>query len=73
MTIQEAKNFLQSKGYFTDNLWTVADVKGVFNCTDAQALEVLNKALTNEATVEQVQLSIRTFGEIAGYEEIEEI
>ena len=68
----EAKKFLETQGYFTDNLWTVADVQGVFNCTDKQALEVLDKALTNEATVEQVQLSIRTFGEMFGYEEIEE-
>jgi hypothetical protein len=68
----EAKTFLERNGFFTDNLWSVADVQGVFNCTDEQALEILKKALTNEATMEQIQLSIREFGEMAGYEEIEE-
>ena len=72
MTIQEAKTFLEKEGYFTDNLWTVHDVQGIFKCTDEEALEVLNKALTNEQTMEQIQYSIREFGEIAGYEEIDE-
>jgi len=70
MTIQEAKQFLEKEGYYIGNLWVIQDVQGIFNCTDEQALEVLDKALTNEATMEQIQYSIREFGEMGGYEEI---
>jgi len=69
--IQEAKDLLKANGYFVDNLWCVADVKGIFKCTDEQAQDVLYRSLTNEATMEQVQFSIRTFAEMDGLDEIE--
>ncbi len=71
-TIEEAKQFLKDNGYFTDNLWTVNDVQDKFKCTDEQAQAILNKSLTNEATMEQIQLSIKEFAELEGLEEIEE-
>ena len=54
MTIEEAKQFLRSNGYFTDNLWHIDDVKMLFECDDETAQNVLDKALTNTATIEQI-------------------
>ena len=55
---QKARELLESKGYFVGNLWSVQDVQSRFNCTDEEAQLVLEKALTNEATMEQIWLSI---------------
>jgi len=70
--IEEAKAFLKSKGFQTDNLWSLDDAKGKFNCTDEQAHDLLYKALTNDATMEQIWLAIDIEGEGMGLEPIEE-
>ena len=67
--IEEAKRILKKNGYFVDNLWSVHDVQDRFKCTDEQAQEILNKSLTNEATIEQIQYSIKEFAEIEGLTE----
>lgn len=56
--IEQAKQILKNEGYFIDNLWHIEDVKINHNVTDEQAYKILNKALTNEATMEQIWLSI---------------
>jgi hypothetical protein len=71
-TDQELKEELSRRGFFTDNLWSVHDVKGIFSVTDDEAQEVLEKALTNEATMEQVWFSIRTFGDMNGHRRVDE-
>jgi len=48
--------------YQTENLWCVADVKSKFDCTDDEALEVLEQALTNDATMEQIWFAIDFHG-----------
>jgi hypothetical protein len=70
--IEEAKNFLKSKGFQTDNLWCVDDVKARFYCNDEEAQNVLYRALTNDATMEQIWLAIDCVGEAEGLEPIEE-
>ena len=44
--------------YQKENLWCVEDVKSKFKCTDDEALEVLEQALTNDATMEQIWFAI---------------
>ena len=66
--IEKAKQFLKDNGYYTDNLWCVADVQGKFNCTDEQAQGILNSSLTNEATMEQIWFSIDEFGDMDNLE-----
>jgi ribosome-associated translation inhibitor RaiA len=56
--IAEARLFLKSKGYFMENLWTTDDVTQNYDCTQEQAHQVLEMALTNEATIEQIFLAI---------------
>jgi len=56
--VLEARALLRSKGYFVDNLWTTDDVTENYNCTQEQAHQVLEMALTNEATMQQIWLAI---------------
>jgi hypothetical protein len=59
MKEQEAKEVLRKAGYFVDNLWHVDDIKLRYNCDDNnQAQEILNTALTNDATMEQIWFAI---------------
>lgn len=70
LTIESAKQFLKDNGYFVDNLWTVHDVKDKYECTEKQAQKVLYNALTNEATMEQIQFSIGEFADIENLQKI---
>lgn len=56
---QKAKEILRREGYFVDNLWHIDDVKLRYNCNDdEQAQEILQSALTNEATMEQIWFAV---------------
>jgi hypothetical protein len=71
-TDQELKEELSRRGFFTDNLWSVHDVKGIFSVNDEEAQDILDEALTNEATMEQIWFSIRTFGDMGGHRRVDE-
>lgn len=59
MLIAQAKFTLKQAGYFVDNLWHIDDVKLRYNCEDDnQAQNILNSALTNDATMEQIWFAI---------------
>lgn len=62
LTIEQAREFLKSQGFFTDNLWHVDDVKTLFNVDDTQAQEVLLKSLKNDNTMEQIWFAIKEVG-----------
>lgn len=53
-----ARALLSSKGYYTDNLWCLDDVTQNYHCTQEEARIVLNTAMKNNATMEQIFLSI---------------
>jgi hypothetical protein len=56
--------------YQTENLWHIEDVKSKFKCDDDDALEVLESALTNDATMEQIWYAIEFYAEEMGLEEV---
>jgi len=56
--IEQAKQLLKANGYFTGNLWRIEDVQLRYPCDEETAQDILDGALTNEATVEQVFLAI---------------
>lgn len=64
-----AKDMLTDLGFFTSNLWHIDDVKCLFECDDDSAMDVLKKALENDATMEQIWLAIRIAGESLGLQE----
>jgi hypothetical protein len=74
MSIQEeinkAKEVLKTNGYYIDNLWSTPDVMQHYNCTIEEAQEVLDQALTNEATMEQVWFAINFHAEENNLESI---
>ena len=53
-----ARALLRSKGYFVENLWSVDDVMQNYDCNKDVAYDVLERAMTNEATTEQIFLAI---------------
>lgn len=58
VTIEQARQILKDAGYFTNNLWHVSDVKDRCNCENDVAQEILEEALTNEYTMEQIWFAI---------------
>lgn len=56
--IEKAKEFLKSKGYFTDTLWNTDDVTMNYDCTEEQAMRVLERVFNNEYVNEQIFDSI---------------
>jgi hypothetical protein len=70
--VEEAKEFLESRGFQTKNLWCVNDVKDKYKCDDETALDILYEALTNDATMEQIWLAIDDAAENEDLELIEE-
>jgi hypothetical protein len=62
---------LESRGYFTKNLWKVNDVKSIFNVTDEEAQKVLYMSLTNERIVSEIWNEIDNNGDEFGFERLE--
>lgn len=59
ISVEQAKKVLRDNGYFVDNLWHVDDVKLRWKCTDDEvAQDVLESALTNDATMEQIWFAL---------------
>ena len=57
--VNHAKEILKKDGYFVDNLWRIEDVQAwALDCDEETAQKVLNIALTNDATMEQVWFAI---------------
>lgn len=52
--------------YQIENLWCVEDVTHKYDCTPEEALGVLEAALTNEATMEQIHYAIEVEADIDG-------
>ncbi len=59
----DAKKLLEAEGYYTGNLWHISDVQRNFDCTDAEAIEVLDRVFNNEWINEQISDSITIIAE----------
>jgi uncharacterized protein (DUF433 family) len=64
--IEKAKQVLRNAGYFVDSLWSIEDVQQNYDCTDEEAMEVLESALTNEYTQEQIFDAIDEYAKYIG-------
>jgi hypothetical protein len=54
--------------YQTENLWCINDVIDNYHCPEEQALDLLENALTNEATMNQIWFALEVHAEAAGFE-----
>ena len=70
LEINKARQTLKDAGFFVDNLWCIDDVKSKFNCTDDEAYDVLDDALTNDMTYEQIWSAIDIVGQSKSLTEI---
>jgi hypothetical protein len=64
--VEQAKQILKDNGYYVDNLWCVDDVQANYDCTEEEAQDVLDLALNNEATMEQIWYAINYHAEEQG-------
>lgn len=59
MVRKTAREALREAGFYVDNLWHIDDVKGRYDgCDDTTAQHILDQALTNSATMEQIHFAI---------------
>ena len=58
LTTQELKEELTRRGYYTENLWHIDDVKIGFEATDDEAQDVLDEVLQGEWIIGQIFESI---------------
>lgn len=65
-TIEQAKQVLRDNGYYVDNLWHIDDITQTYNCTDEEALEVLDGALNVSYVVENIFENIDLFAKGIG-------
>lgn len=70
MNVEQAKQVLIDAGFYVGNLWSIHDVQDRFKCDDETAHDILDKSLTNEATMEQIHFSIREFGTMNNLDEV---
>jgi len=57
--VEKAKKVLRDHGYFVDNLWHIDDVQSLHKGASTEdAHRILNDALTNLATMEQIWFAI---------------
>ena len=67
-SVEEAKAYLTEQGFYTGNLWCVDDVQSKYECTEDEAQDVLDGALNNEATMEQIWYAINYHAQENGLE-----
>ena len=70
--ISQAKELLRENGYYIYSLYHIEDVQSHYECTDAEAMDILDQALDNDGTANQVWESIRYFAEDMGLKEKED-
>ena len=57
-SIEEAREFLIENGFCLGNLWSVQDVIKHYDCTEDEAMGVLESELEDDTTMEQIWSSI---------------
>ena len=57
--VKDSRVALKEEGYYTDNLWHINDVTNLYNCTDEQAMNILNRVMQSEAVIEYIFDSIK--------------
>lgn len=64
--IEQAKQTLKDAGYQVANLWHIVDVTLDYECTQEEAMEILERALVNPRVIEEINYTIRVHAEDKG-------
>ena len=67
--IKQAKSVLEKHGYYVHSIYNVDDVTRMYDCTDAQAMQILELAIDNDGTANQIYENMRYFAEDMGLKE----
>lgn len=60
LLVENAKRTLKEAGYFTDNLWSVRDVRELYpEASDEFCHRILNEALTDQYVMEVVWYKLK--------------
>jgi len=54
MDSNDLRDELASRGFYTNNLWHVDDVKQNYECTDEDAQEILDKTMQSEWVTQEI-------------------
>ena len=54
----DLRDELASRGFYTNNLWHVDDVKQNYECSDEDALEILDRVMQSEWIGQEIFASI---------------
>lgn len=55
---QKCFKYLESKGKYLGNVWTLNDVKDKYECSDEVAYDILNKSLNHPFVIETIRFNI---------------
>lgn len=69
-SIENARSLLKSYGYYVDNLWHIDDIVFRYECTDKDAQDVLDNALTSDRMFNETWESIARTAEDMNFKEI---
>ena len=58
-----SREFLKSKGYYVGNLWSIDDVQEHYECTDIEAMGILDKVLQSDRLMSEVFEMINHYAE----------
>tara|TARA_R100001086_G_C11644074_1_gene205357 strand:+ start:57 stop:320 length:264 start_codon:yes stop_codon:yes gene_type:complete len=70
--IADAKELLRQNGYYIHNLYHIDDVTRMYECTDSEAMEIIELAIDNDGTANQIWENMRYFAEDMGLKEKED-
>lgn len=72
MNIAEAKKVLKEAGFQVNNLWSIYDVKSKYDCTDKEAMELIEDTMDNDSLKEDVWEIMDVFADVYGFSKIDE-
>ena len=64
MKIEEAKQVLRDAGFQVENLWSLPDVMDNYDCSEEDAMDLLEQTLTNDHVMETIWESIDIIADI---------
>jgi len=64
MKVEEAKQVLRDAGFQVENLWSLPDVMDNYDCSEEEAMDLLEQTLTNDHVMETIWESMDIIADI---------
>lgn len=66
MKVEEARQVLREAGFQVENLWSLPDVMDNYDCSEEEAMDLLEETLTNDHVMETIWESMDIIADING-------